>query len=41
MKSLPYGKHFLDQKDINSVLKVLKSPYLTQGPKFMRLKDTL
>ncbi len=33
MKSLPYGRHFLDQKDINSVLKVLKSSYLTQGPK--------
>jgi UDP-4-amino-4,6-dideoxy-N-acetyl-beta-L-altrosamine transaminase len=32
-KSFPYGKHFLDQSDINSVIKVLKSPALTQGPK--------
>ena len=32
-KIFPYGKHYLDQKDINSVIKVLKSPYLTQGPK--------
>ena len=33
MKYLPYGKHFLDEKDINSVIKVLKSISLTQGPK--------
>ncbi len=32
-KTFPYGKHYLDQKDINSVIKVLKGPSLTQGPK--------
>jgi UDP-4-amino-4,6-dideoxy-N-acetyl-beta-L-altrosamine transaminase len=32
MKSISYGKHSLDQKDINSVIKVLKSDFLTQGP---------
>lgn len=32
-KTFPYGKHYLDQNDINSVIKVLKSPSLTQGPK--------
>ena len=32
-KYFTYGKHYLDQKDINSVVKVLKSTSLTQGPK--------
>jgi len=27
-----YGKQFIDGKDINKVIKVLKSNYLTQGP---------
>lgn len=26
-----YGRHFIDRKDINSVVKVLKSDFLTQG----------
>lgn len=29
---LPYGKQSIDASDINSVIEVLKSPYLTQGP---------
>ncbi len=29
---LPYGRHKLTEEDINEVLKVLKSPFLTQGP---------
>ena len=29
---LPYSKQSLDKKDINSVLKVLKSNFITQGP---------
>ena len=29
---IPYGKHHIDQEDINSVIKVLKSDNLTQGP---------
>ena len=28
-----YGKHFIDKDDINSVIKALKSSFLTQGPK--------
>ena len=28
---IPYGKHHIDQEDINSVIKVLKSDNLTQG----------
>lgn len=29
---IPYGKHFIDEEDINAVIKVLKSDNLTQGP---------
>lgn len=29
---IPYGKQSIDKKDIQSVIKVLKSDYLTQGP---------
>ena len=29
---IPYGKHHIDQDDIKSVIKVLKSDNLTQGP---------
>ena len=28
---IPYGKHYVDQEDINAVIKVLKSDNLTQG----------
>ena len=30
---IPYGKQNINQKDIDSVLEVLKSDFLTQGPK--------
>ena len=29
---LPYGKHFLDDEDVEKVVKVLKNGWLTQGP---------
>jgi len=29
---IPYGKHFIDDEDIKSVVDVLKSGHLTQGP---------
>jgi len=29
---IPYGKHFITDEDIQSVIKVLKSDFLTQGP---------
>ena len=32
MKKIPYGKHFIDKKDIDSVKKVLLSNSITQGP---------
>jgi UDP-4-amino-4,6-dideoxy-N-acetyl-beta-L-altrosamine transaminase len=30
---IPYGKHFISKEDINSVVEVLESDFLTQGPK--------
>ena len=29
---IPYGRHFLDEQDIQSVVEVLKNGWLTQGP---------
>ena len=29
---IPYGKHHIDEEDIKSVINVLKSDNLTQGP---------
>lgn len=31
-KIIPYGKHFVDQNDIDAVVETLQSPFLTQGP---------
>ena len=33
IKFLPYGKQYIDENDINAVLNVLKSDFITQGPK--------
>ncbi len=33
MKKIPYARQSIDQKDIDAVLSILKSDYLTQGPK--------
>jgi perosamine synthetase len=32
MKKIPYGKHYIDEDDISSVVSVLRSENLTQGP---------
>jgi len=32
MKLIPYGHQYIDKKDIESVVKVLRSDWLTQGP---------
>ena len=35
---LPYSRQFIDRDDINEVAKVLKSDYLTQGPKLEKFE---
>ena len=37
-KIIPYGKHNITQQDINAVVEVLKSDYLTQGPKILEFE---
>ena len=36
-----YGRQFIDKEDINSVIKVLKSDYLTQGPSVKKFEERL
>ena len=36
-----YGKHFIDKNDIKSVVDVLKSNFLTQGPKIQEFEIAL
>lgn len=38
---ISYGKQSIDKKDIDSVVKVLKSPFLTQGPTIKKFEDAL
>ncbi len=38
MKKIPYGKHFIDKKDIDSVKKVLLSNSITQGPTILEFE---
>lgn len=38
---IPYGHQFIDQDDIDAVVDVLKSDYLTQGPKIKEFEDAL
>ena len=38
---LPYGKQTISEKDINAVIKVLKSEYLTQGPVVPEFENAL
>lgn len=40
-KFIPYGHQSIDKKDISSVLKTLRSDFLTQGPKIKEFEDAL
>src|SRR3989344_4427908 len=40
-KTIPYSRQHIDQKDINSVVKVLKSDWITQGPTIERFERTV
>ena len=39
--NIPYGKHSIDKTDINSVVKVLKSNFLTQGKKVSEFENII
>ncbi len=41
IKPIPYGKHFIDEEDIKSVIEVLKSDFLTQGKKVEEFEKAL
>ena len=41
MKAIPYGHQSIDASDIASVIKVLKSGWLTQGPKIKEFEGNL
>ncbi len=38
---IPYGRHFIDQEDIDSVIEVLQSDWLTCGPSVDKFEDSL
>lgn len=40
-KFIPYGHQCIEQDDIDSVLEVLKSDFLTQGPKVKEFEQSL
>ena len=41
MDFIPYGKQTIDEDDIKSVVEVLKSDFLTTGPKIKEFEDEL
>ncbi|UXH43435.1 UDP-4-amino-4,6-dideoxy-N-acetyl-beta-L-altrosamine transaminase [Rossellomorea vietnamensis] len=38
---LPYGKQWIDQEDIEEVIKILKSDYLTTGPAVLKFEEAI
>ena len=38
---IPYGKHWIDEEDIQAVVEVLKSDFITQGPKIREFEEKL
>lgn len=41
MKQIPYSRQWIDEEDINEVVKVLKSDFITQGPKISEFEECL
>ena len=39
-KNIPYGKQNIDEEDIESVAEVLRSDFLTQGPKIKEFEES-
>lgn len=38
-KAIPYGRQFISEEDIKSVVEALQSDYLTQGPKILEFEE--
>ena len=38
---IPYGKHLVDEDDIDAVVEVLRSEFLTQGPVISRFESAI
>ncbi len=41
MDFIPYGKQYIDKKDRRAVKEVLKSPFITQGPKVKEFEEKI
>ena len=41
MKSIPYGRQTINREDIKAVISVLKSDWLTRGPKVKEFEGAL
>jgi UDP-4-amino-4,6-dideoxy-N-acetyl-beta-L-altrosamine transaminase len=41
MNFIPYGRHSIDEKDIEAVVEVMRSGWLTQGPKIAEFEEAL
>jgi len=39
--AIPYGRQWIDEKDIEEVIKVLKSDWLTQGPQIEKFEEEI
>ncbi len=40
-RTIPYGRQYIDQEDIEAVVEVLRSDYITQGPKIEAFERAL
>ena len=36
---IPYGRQWIDEEDIRAVVRVLRSPWITQGPKVAEFEE--
>lgn len=41
MKTIPYGRQFVDKQDVASIVSVLESDWITQGPKISEFEEAL
>ena len=41
MKFIPYGLQWIDERDIDEVVSVLKSDWITTGPRIKEFEDAL